>query len=704
MGQKLLHRVTHRVWLRTVFVLLVSMVAYTSVPVLAQFESSNVIEIGLNDLSVPENLIYVTDNWRFKSGDDLRYANPDHSDSTWQQISTYLGPSDLPFIDWTGIGWFRLHIRPDSTLAGKPLALLIEQHNGASEIFLNGELIHRLGTVSTNPEVFEAFHDKRPRVIIFPDTTEQILAVRYANPGSELFTNAGYTAGFRFLFGEPEFHIQQALQNRGTGFQLQILFVGLLIAFTIIHLFLFIFYPDERRNLYFALFTALLALLMESILSIDLTTSPVSAIRFYQISLVFWILSTVFALLFSYSLFYKKIPGSFWAFLIAATTISVGSWIDAQQFSFFRELFVMLSTLEILRVLIFSFIRKKEGVWLIGSGLILFTGGIFFTVLANLQMVSADPLLGNLFGGTGLILVMSIYLSRQFSSINIRLKDKLAEVNRLSDQALKQERISKQRELERKLLEAENERKSSELEEARMLQLSMLPEDLPEHPHWWCSVHMSTAQEVGGDYYDYGYDAKDQLTLALGDATGHGMKSGIVVATAKSYFHSFVNNPDLVGIIRSMSSGIRNMNLRMMYMSMAFLRLNGYKVQYASAGIPPVLHFNHSDKTVRDVLVKGMPLGGNPSFPYEQLSIRAQPGDVLLMMSDGLMELFNEKREMLGLDPIRKVLMNNADRSTDEIITALTDLASSWAGEGVQQDDITLLVLKARNLDPEKNS
>lgn len=686
----------HKASLYALSVLVLLITASMSGAVHAQFEDRSVVTITIDDLMDAGNVIYITDSWKFHSGDEPAFSATDYDDSDWQQISTYLGPSDLPFIDWQGVGWFRLHIRPDSTLAGKPLALLVEQHNGASEIFLNGELIHQLGNVSTDPDRFTAFHDQRPRVFVFPDTTEQVLAVRFANPEADLFTEAGYTAGFRFLLGDPEYHIQRLVETRGRGFQLRILFIGLLISFSIIHLFLFIFYPDERRNLFFALFTALLALLTATIITAEITSSPVAAIRFHQLSLIVWIHSVVFALLFTYSLFYQRIPRLFWVFLSIGIVLSLASWINVSSAAFLRELFVLISTLEILRVLVVSFIQKKEGIWLIGSGLALFIAGILFTVLANLGIVSADPVLGNLFGGTGLILAMSVYLSRQFSSINIRLREQLIEVNRLSEQALEQERISKQKELERKLLQAENERKSVELEEARTLQLSMLPDRIPDHPFWEFSFHMSTAQEVGGDYYDFAYDSEDQLTLAVGDATGHGMKSGIVVATAKSYFHSFVDQADLVDIIRSMSSGIRNMDLRMMYMSMAFFRLKGHAVEYASAGIPPVLHYDCHSRTVKDIVLKGMPLGGNPTYPYTSLTIQTRPGDLLLLMTDGLMELFNSKREMLGMDEIRECLITNAHLSTDKIIDKLTDVAASWAGKDVQQDDITLLLLKAR--------
>jgi ligand-binding sensor domain-containing protein len=88
----------------------------------------------------------------------------------------------------------------------------------------------------------------------------------------------------------------------------------------------------------------------------------------------------------------------------------------------------------------------------------------------------------------------------------------------------------------KKFLQLENDRKTKELEEARQLQLSMLPKELPKLPHLDIAVYMKTATEVGGDYYDFHLHIDGTLTVILGDATGHGMMSGMMVSIMKSLF------------------------------------------------------------------------------------------------------------------------------------------------------------------------
>jgi serine phosphatase RsbU (regulator of sigma subunit) len=668
-----------------------------TVPNLSAQNITDTTLLSRSQLSNSDQTIYITDSWKFRLGDNLSWASPSLTDSSWQNVSTYLGPSELPFIEWEGIGWFRINFKVDSSLVDFPLALLIEQHNGASEIYLDGVLIYSLGEMDSFKTDFSPYRDNRPRPLVFSDTSTHVLAVRYANPDAQTFNDYGFTAGFRFLIGNLNFHISSKLDEATNTLWTKTFYAGILLAFTIVHFLLFAFYPVEKRNLYFALFTGFLTLLTFTLLQADSTTSPLSAITYYRISLIAWLLTIIYALRFSYSLFYEKVPKAYWFFLGLGISLATATWFNAQNLDLFRELFVVITLVEILRVLISSSLKQKSGVWIIGTGLIFFVAGIMYTVLANLNIFSGDPAFGNLYGSAALILGMSIYLSREFARTNKRLQHKLVEVKHLSERSLQQERINKQKEIERKLLEAENTRKSNELEEARALQLSMLPKRVPDSKYWDISVYMETAQEVGGDYYDFAFNKNGTMTVAVGDATGHGMKAGIMVATAKSYFHTLVNEYENIEMLRRMSSGIQNMNLKMLYMSMLFLKCEKHSVQYTAAGMPPILHFESTTKQVSRHLQKGMPLGTAVNFPYQQKDLHVNPGDCLLIMSDGLMELFNKNRELLGIERIEKVFQKKGELSPNKILNALIDLSKEWRENHPQEDDITIMILKAKN-------
>ncbi|NGP87885.1 PP2C family protein-serine/threonine phosphatase [Fodinibius halophilus] len=658
--------------------------------------SDNVVEISQSDISTDEKIIYITDSWLFKSGDNEEWASPSFTDTTWQKASTYLGSSELGLIDWNGIGWFRFHFKVDSSLVNHPLALIMEQHNGASEIYLDGQLLYEIGEVSTYPEKNIPKRDNKPRPLIIPDTARHVLAVRFANYEASTFEEYNSTAGFRFLIGDLEHAIDATIESTINSPWWQLFFAGGLIAFTVIHFLLYVFYPSEKQHLYFAIFTFFLAALTYSLVKSNYSESPLMAITLFRFSLVSWLLSVIYALRFSYSLLSDQTPRQFWVFLGVGLLLAVGTWFNAGELSLFRELFVLITLVEISRVLTKLFSNNKKGVLIIGGGLAGFAGGIFYTVLTNLDIATGDPVWGNIVGSSVLILSMSIYLSRDFAQTQQHLKEKLKEVQRLSEKSLKQERINKQKELERKLLEAENERKSQELEKARTLQLSMLPKQIPQTEKWDIAVFMETAQEVGGDYYDFSISNDGTLTVALGDATGHGMKAGIMVATAKSYFHTLANDHDNLGIIERMSSGIRNMDLHMMYMGLMLMKCKDDTVQITSAGMPPCLWYRGKENRLEEILLKGMPLGSKVKYPYKNKQFQVQEGDTLVLMSDGLMELFNEDREQLGLERIKRTIKETVDSSASDILTQITKLKDQWSGSKDQEDDITVLVMKAK--------
>ncbi|MCB9249349.1 MAG: SpoIIE family protein phosphatase [Ignavibacteriales bacterium] len=124
-----------------------------------------------------------------------------------------------------------------------------------------------------------------------------------------------------------------------------------------------------------------------------------------------------------------------------------------------------------------------------------------------------------------------------------------------------------------KLIQIENERKSLELEEARQLQLAMLPKQLPSLPNMNIAVYMQTATEVGGDYYDFHVEEDGTLTAVIGDATGHGLKAGTIVTITKSLFHSLATNENILETFSKISKVIKDMKFRQLSMCLTMIKI-----------------------------------------------------------------------------------------------------------------------------------
>lgn len=257
-----------------------------------------------------------------------------------------------------------------------------------------------------------------------------------------------------------------------------------------------------------------------------------------------------------------------------------------------------------------------------------------------------------------------------------------------------------EREVRQRVLEAEYERKSEELEEARRFQLSLLPRRLPELPGLELAVAMTTATEVGGDFYDFYTPADGVLTVAVGDATGHGARAGTMVTVVKSLLIADAGLSRPAEFLRSANRAIRRMQLERMAMALCMARLEGRRLTVASAGMPPVLvhrpdgsRGEGADDGVRELALSGMPLGGLDET-FGECTVELEPGDTVLLMSDGFPELPDPCDDPLGYDEARRRFAAVADREPGEIIAALQQDARRWAARENPADDVTFVVLR----------
>lgn len=261
-------------------------------------------------------------------------------------------------------------------------------------------------------------------------------------------------------------------------------------------------------------------------------------------------------------------------------------------------------------------------------------------------------------------------------------------------QLLDQERRRREQEIQQHLLEAENSRKTRELDEARAFQLSLLPKSLPRAPGVGVAVYTRTATEVGGDYYDFHLHPDGTLTVAIGDATGHGARAGTMVAVIKSLFSSHGASEDLPRFLSDASRTVKSMDLRRMAMSLALVRLQDRRLTISSAGMPPVLVYRRGGGEVEEVAIEGMPLGGLAGYPYRQRETEVEPGDTVLMMSDGFPEMLGEDGEAVGYGGVRRLFRAAAPGSPQDVVDSLARAVSDLTGDRSPADDTTFVVLK----------
>jgi serine phosphatase RsbU (regulator of sigma subunit) len=248
---------------------------------------------------------------------------------------------------------------------------------------------------------------------------------------------------------------------------------------------------------------------------------------------------------------------------------------------------------------------------------------------------------------------------------------------------------------ERRVSAREQIRMRDELRYARELQLSMLPECAPRIP--WadlCAISIP-ATEVGGDYYDYFVDG-DRVALVCGDVAGHGMASGLVLASMRSGFtllKESLSNP--AAVLRRLHDLISETSRRRMLVTVAVVLLDqqNRRATIASAGHPPVI-VAHADGTIDTLNLYAPPLGVRLPVAIPQQTIDLRPGDVFVLHSDGIYETRNEQDETYGLERLGQIVLANASENAEALRNAIIADVERFRGSVAQDDDVTVVVAK----------
>jgi serine phosphatase RsbU (regulator of sigma subunit) len=636
----------------------------------------------LSQKSMQNSYVYLS-GWKYHAGDDTTWAQSNYNDESWQVTDSRLLQKDVQQLTWNGIGWFRLHMQISQDLYNEPLGLFLQQ-TGASEIYVNNVLFYRSPDFA---QAIEKSHSIQP--IPLPSAGDYLIAVRYKNPSIQKFFRYREEtyAGFALHVAPMTRLIAQAESNIDIA-KMQIIFTVIPLAIGFIHLIFYIFLPRRLGNLYFSLFALVFAattfLDYQNNLYSNLgqLSRNICVLQLHRALLALFLLISVKLL---YSFFTLRTPVRFWG--LAAIVLATGSL--ATYNPIFDSKYLQLAGLTVVvetGYIILSAIRKRqENIYIMVVGILLFWFFGCYDLLLDLNIIKPIHDINNAYpiGMICLFVCMSIYLARDYSLTHLKL--------------INQERQNRQEELQQRLLQADLERKTHELEEARKLQLAMLPKSIPTVPHLDIAVYIKTATEVGGDYYDFYLDEDGSLTVVVGDATGHGNKAGIMVVLMKSLFNMASQTFYIPDFFNHCTKIIKSMNLGNLYMAMSLLRIKGYKMILSSAGLPPVLVYRQKSGMVEEFLIKGMPLGGYRGFVYQQRKTDLAPGDIILMMSDGYAELFNPAKETLDLDRVRENFQNIAGgASPKKIIAELIKKGDEWRQDYPIQDDITFVVLKVK--------
>jgi serine phosphatase RsbU (regulator of sigma subunit)/anti-sigma regulatory factor (Ser/Thr protein kinase) len=287
----------------------------------------------------------------------------------------------------------------------------------------------------------------------------------------------------------------------------------------------------------------------------------------------------------------------------------------------------------------------------------------------------------------GLINLGERMSDQEYSSDDHRL------MNDLATQAAPALRIA-QLVQQQKLEAIERERIAQELRVARLIQQTLLPQELPALAGWDVTAYYQPARAVGGDFYDFLYFPDGKVGFIVADVTDKGVPAALVMATTRTLLRAAAERLEAPGAVLARTNDVLVQEIPPnMFVTCFYAVLNPVTghLRYANAGhdVP----YRYTADGVVELRATGMPLGLMPGMGYDEKETTLAPGEYVLLYSDGLVEAHNPQREMFGFPRLQELLATqaNGDTLTDFLLAQL----AAFTGPGwEQEDDVTLVTVQ----------
>ncbi len=246
-----------------------------------------------------------------------------------------------------------------------------------------------------------------------------------------------------------------------------------------------------------------------------------------------------------------------------------------------------------------------------------------------------------------------------------------------------------------------NERYKEELKIATKVQNSLLPQRLDQNEAFDIEAFTRAADEVGGDYYDTFQLDENRIALIIGDVSGKGTSAAFHMAQMKGIFHSLVQlDLDPKTFMTYANSALSRCLEKTSFITISYFIIDKStkEITFSRAGHCPTLFYNKAADSTVYFKNKGLGLGilRNSNFHnYVQVnSFKFQPGDVILLYTDGVTEACNADKEDFGYDNLQASLVKYANRPPSEIRDGIINDLYEFCGRKSLGDDYTLLIVK----------
>jgi sigma-B regulation protein RsbU (phosphoserine phosphatase) len=232
---------------------------------------------------------------------------------------------------------------------------------------------------------------------------------------------------------------------------------------------------------------------------------------------------------------------------------------------------------------------------------------------------------------------------------------------------------------------------------AREVQLRLLPARAPEPKNAEMAVRFLPARTIGGDLYDFVEYVPGRTAIVLGDVSGKAAPAALFAAMVSGIMRAAAGHqPEPAQMLTLLNDTLQERKLESQYVTMLFALWDDEKrtLTVANSGaVQPILCSGGKSSTIQ---AEGFPLGLFPEVQYDELKITVQPGDVVVFVSDGILDAENEKEEMYGEERLAQMLCAHRGEPALAIADAVLEDVTRFQGSKDRFDDETIIVLQVR--------
>jgi serine phosphatase RsbU (regulator of sigma subunit) len=246
--------------------------------------------------------------------------------------------------------------------------------------------------------------------------------------------------------------------------------------------------------------------------------------------------------------------------------------------------------------------------------------------------------------------------------------------------------------------EAERQKISRELSIAKEVQQKLFPQSSPKIENVDYYGFCKPADAVGGDYYDYFKINQNETAFAIGDISGHGLSSALLMAGLVGFVRSnaILYNDDLKIFMDKVNKLMCDSTDGSKFATFFYSVYNSETkiLRYVNAGHNPPFLYKSKTNTFEELSTDGFIIGGICDFKYKDAAVNPECGDLLLYYTDGITEYFNKKDEQFGDDRLKKVIENNYSLPAKDFCGKIIEEVKKYSCGREQADDMTLLAIK----------